>query len=558
MLKAKAFLKALPLAGRVNKVFKAWRTRGLPDFASHAAVNRWLARRSQTSPPTVPYTQVVGDQSHVAAQFIALHKTPGVSRPDMAGRRILVAGLHNPTWVWRCLPIAVALAGRGASVDYAWAQFPDYLGEMPGNEYLPGASSVADIALAVHPNLRLIPFAQVPPAEVTDADRASAARLGYFDACHYSRRETCRPATSPADALLIATRTARNLEAAKRFHRLFDEGGYDWVVMPNGAAYEYGTGFDVAQARGLGCGTFDCNDRHQSVYVGINRPSVSLDTSAYWAADAPHDLSPARRARVTKAMMQRELPGWNERDNFVWHGQLAPVAAVPELLSQLALRPDKPTALLCTNLSWDSTVLGRNRTFASMIEWILETVGWFVARPDRQLVVRVHPVEKTCPTNEPVVPAVRAKYPDLPPNIRLVDGGDAVNTYGLMRLAHCGLVYTTTTGIEMAMRAIPTVVVGRTHYAGHGFTIDPPDPPSYFAQLEHLLGRQEPARLPDDQTRLAMCYWDVFFENMILPFPWNMRKNEDCPDDFPVAKLIAGDCPPEYLRTLDFLAGLPV
>lgn len=554
MLKqAKSFLKTLPLAGRVNRAFKNWRTRGLPDFSSPAAVNTWLVRRSQTSPPSVPYAADVTDQKVFADQLIALHATPAATRPDMVGRRILVLGLHNPTWVWWCLPIAVAYAGRGAVVDFAWAQFPDYRGEMPGNEYLPGATAIADVALAVHPHLRLIPFAQVPPAEATDADLASAAKYAYFDACHLTLRENCRPATDAADARLIAQRTARNVEAARRYRRLLDEGNYDWAVIPNGAAYEYGTCFDIAEARGLGRGCFDSNDRRQSVFLGLNAPCVALDATEFWDADAPHEMDQVRRARVAEWMMHRELPGWNTRGKSIWEGQSTHVAPAPELLSQLSLRPDLPTALLCTNLAWDTTVLGRNRTFASMIEWILETVAWFAARPDKQLVVRVHPVEKIVPTNEPVVPIVRAKFPALPPNIRLIDGGDPVNTYGLMRLAHCGLIYTSTTGIELAMRAVPTVVVGKTHYAGRGFTIDPPDPPSYFAHLEALMAPAEPVRLPDDHVRLAMCYSDVFFENMLPPFPWGLRAGED----YPVANVIAGDCPPEYLRTLDRLAGLP-
>jgi len=550
---AKSFLKALPLAKRVNAAFKVWRIGGLPDFASPEAVNTWLVRRSRTAPPSIPYADDVADHRRVAAQLIDLHTTAPLTRPEMVGRRILVLGLHNPTWVWWSLPVAVAYAGRGAVVDYAWAQFPDYRGEMPGNEYIPGATSVADAALAVHPNLRFIPFVQVPPADISAADHAAAAKCARFDVCHLTLRETVHPETIPADAELIATRTARNVEAAKRFNRLLDEGDYDWVVIPNGSVYEYGTCLEMAKARGVGCGSYDCNDRRQSVFIGLNLPCVALDATEFWNADAPHVLHDERRARVANWMMQRELPGWNERGNAVWQGQPTHVAPVPELLSQLALDPAKPTALLCTNLAWDTTVLGQNRTFASMIEWILATVGWFADRPDKQLVVRVHPVEKVVPTNEPVVPIVRAKFPDLPPNVRLIDGGDAVNTYGLMRLAHCGLVYTSTTGLELAMRAVPTVVVGKTHYAGRGYTIEPPDPASYFAALETLLAPAEPTRLPDEQVSLAMCYSDVFFRNMLRPFPWGLRAGEE----FPMAKVIAGECPPEYLDSLDRLAGLP-
>ena len=110
----------------------------------------------------------------------------------------------------------------------------------------------------------------------------------------------------------------------------------------------------------------------------------------------------------------------------------------------------------------------------------------------------------------------------------------------------------------MATRGLPVVVAGQTHYAEHGFTIEEPDPESYFRRLGALLSPKTPPRLTADEVRLAVCYADLFFEKMPRPFPWwNLTLCESFADEYPLAKLLAGDGPPEYLDTLDLFAGLP-
>ena len=68
---------------------------------------------------------------------------------------------------------------------------------------------------------------------------------------------------------------------------------------------------------------------------------------------------------------------------------------------------------------------------------------------------------------------LRAASPELPDHVRAVPPESDISTYDLIELADVGLVYTTTVGLEMAMRGIPVIVAGQTHYRGKGFTTDP-------------------------------------------------------------------------------------
>jgi hypothetical protein len=94
-----------------------------------------------------------------------------------------------------------------------------------------------------------------------------------------------------------------------------------------------------------------------------------------------------------------------------------------------------------------------------MADWLAATVRWFGRYPQAQLVVRVHPGE-LLGAGHPSAEIVRQELPELPPHVTVVGPESPVNTYDLMELAHLGLVYTTTVGMEMAMAGIPVITAG--------------------------------------------------------------------------------------------------
>ncbi len=84
----------------------------------------------------------------------------------------------------------------------------------------------------------------------------------------------------------------------------------------------------------------------------------------------------------------------------------------------------------------------------------------------------IHPGEVLI-HGQSMVEVVRQVMPRLPEHIRLIGPREKVNTYDLIEVADLGLVYTTTVGMEMAMKGLPVIVAGQTHYRGRGFTYDP-------------------------------------------------------------------------------------
>jgi hypothetical protein len=208
-----------------------------------------------------------------------------------------------------------------------------------------------------------------------------------------------------------------------------------------------------------------------------------VDVDDAWHTLAAQPLTSEESSRLD-AWIRARGGGDMQRDFYVRFDAVAEGNPIEELGLDAAL----PTAVLFTNLVWDTAVLGRDVAFASIEDWIRCTVEWFDRNRGRQLVIRIHPAEDLRPSQES-----REKIADvlrnviLPPNVRVVPSRVRLSSYRLIDAAAAVLVYNSTTGIEAALRARQVVVAARVYYAGRGFTHDVKRTDEYGAILETAL-----------------------------------------------------------------------
>lgn len=169
------------------------------------------------------------------------------------------------------------------------------------------------------------------------------------------------------------------------------------------------------------------------------------------------------------------------------------------------------TAVLFTNVVWDSAVIGQDLAFASIVDWMVAAVQSFARHPTHELVIRVHPAEQKLSgreSRERMEDALAKRFPQLPPNVRVIPPEDDTSSYQLMSEADFGLVYTSTAGLEMALAGKPVVVAAQTHYRGKGFTVDVSTALEFDEVLDQVLSNPEAFR---PNVELARRYAHLFF-----------------------------------------------
>jgi hypothetical protein len=184
-----------------------------------------------------------------------------------------------------------------------------------------------------------------------------------------------------------------------------------------------------------------------------------------------------------------------------------------QLVRELELDQGRPIFGLLTNVLWDAQLYYEGHAFANMLDWLWATIDHFVAHPELQLILRVHPHEVKAGNRQPVEPELRRRYPDLPANVKVIPYDHSYNTYALMALCRAVLIYGTKTGVELAPFGMPVVVAADAWIRNKGLTIDASSREEYARILDRL-----PELEPLDAETIAAARrfaYHYFFRRMI-------------------------------------------
>lgn len=286
---------------------------------------------------------------------------------------------------------------------------------------------------------------------------------------------------------------------------LFAPGQYDCVLAHHGIYVPQGQIADVARRSGTRLVTWHTAYRrgrvifqHRDTY---HREMIREPISA-WGQRA---LSPEEDEALELYLKSRETGA----QDWVSFQRQAP-GSQGALYAELNLHASKPVYLAAANVAWDARLHYPGSAYGHMIDWAVDTVRWFAGQPDKQLVVRCHPGEvmSSPRAQDRLDHALKATFPQMPANVRIVTPEMETNTYALARIAAGTLIYNTKMGVELAARGLPVVVAGDAWIRGKGFSADASDPASYRALLE-LPDTFKP--LDTQQIDLARRYAFHFF-----------------------------------------------
>lgn len=469
------------------------------------------------------------------------------------GKKILFfATLHY--WIEQSAVVSLALAGLGHNVTLLTLPYSEWHKKMDKMTQRQRALHTRDALAALAPLVEHASFLDLRPASDLPAFlQADVEEVSRWDAQYTLMREEVDLADA-SDRALYDLRLERNGFAARAALAYMQANRPDVVLIPNGLILEMGIVFRVARHLGIPAVTYEFNDQREQIWLAQNSSIMQQDTDYLVEARCHLPMTDAMYERLADLENARRGARVWGKSKRLW--QYVSSQGADETRKTLGL-DDRPVVMLAANVLGDSLTLGRDIFAASMTEWITKTVQFFAARPDVQLVIRIHPGEKLVPQAKSMGVVVREALPEIPNHIHVIGALDKVNTYDLIEIADLGLAYTTTVGLETAMNGAPVVSCGRTHYRGRGFTVDPNSWDEYFSALESVLSDLPAHRLSDGQIAKAWNYAYRFFFEYPRPFPWRLMNFWDDLEIWPLEKVLSDEGRAQFEDTFKFLVGEP-
>ncbi len=185
----------------------------------------------------------------------------------------------------------------------------------------------------------------------------------------------------------------------------------------------------AARYAGIPVVTYEFGEQRGRIWLAQDAEVMRQETNNLWQRRQDKPLDSGQQEQIRSLFASRQRADLWANFSRRWQGQ--PSQGGEQARLDLGLN-SRPLVLLAANVIGDSLTLGRQVFTKSMTEWLQRSVAYFAARPDVQLVVRIHPGERY--TKGPsVADVVSQALPELPAHIHLVAAGDPVNTYDLVR-----------------------------------------------------------------------------------------------------------------------------
>jgi Capsule polysaccharide biosynthesis protein len=441
-------------------------------------------------------------------------------RPAQRGKRVLVLSLRMwaPHTAYQSV-IAQALRVRGADValltcgggqpicEVGWGR---RVAPRPCDRCAYFTDRVASRGRL--PQIRLVdefPWGQAPdhaPVELgssrrlSRSDAAVISTAWFTQSAHYEQTPDGAAVKRDFEISLAAVETA--------FGKILDRFRPDVVLAQNGLFAAERAVRAVAAERDVRVVTYENTAREGTLVFSETGAAPETATDALWEEQRSRPLSTVEAAQLDSLIQARETgTGAHER-----YFSRPPDPDGEAVRAALNIRPGIRVISAFTNLAWDSALLGKDVAYESQFDWLTRTLQTVAKQGDTLLVIRVHPAESRWGTAQPVEAEVKARFGELPPNVLLVRPDEPVSSYGLLAVSDLVLCYTTTIGLEAAVRGIPVAVAGETHYRGRGFTSDL----RTHADLEKLVA--ELPKMSPHQMELARRYAFAYFFRCMIPF----------------------------------------
>lgn len=392
--------------------------------------------------------------------------------------------------------------------------------DLCGHCYAPGRKAYSDAGIPVHAYSTLLSgedwrFADQVSSTLPVADIESYALDGMPLGEHAKSGALRFFARATIDGEPFAEAVLRRylkaaLLTARAVDKLLEKEHFDVAVFHHGIYVPQGVIGEVLRRRGVRVVNWNPAYRKNCFIFSHDNTYHHTLMSEPVAAWENMRWSETEDQRISDYLKSR----WQGENDWIRFTE-SPVFGREQILKEIGCDPAKPIVGCLTNVMWDAQLHYPANAFPNMLEWLLHTIRSFAARPDIQLVIRVHPAEirGAVPSRQPVCDEVAKYFPTLPGNVFIVPPESDVSTYVLAELCDTVIIFGTKTGVELTSAGIPVVVAGEAWIRNKGVTTDASSPKDYDSILESLpLKRRLDGQIV---TRAKKYAYHFFFRRMI-------------------------------------------
>jgi hypothetical protein len=351
------------------------------------------------------------------------------------------------------------------------------------------------------------PFADIPALMldgIAIGEQAVSGALRYFARSDLEGE--------PEGELVLRRYLEAAVLASRAGNRLMQTERFDAVVLHHGIYVPQGTLAAEARKAGMRVVTWHQAYRHRCFIFSHGdtyHHTLMNEPVEAWANIAWNEKLDAR---IGEYLFSRR---YGKRD-WISFGSRAPALDFGQIAASFGIDNRRPLVVLLSNVVWDAQLHYPANAFPTMMHWVKDTVAFFAARPDLQLVIRVHPAEVTgsLPSRQKLVDELQAAFPVLPENVKVIPPEHPASTYAVVEKADSVLVFGTKMGVELSSIGIPVIVAGEAWIRNKGVTIDVTSRDEYLKTLSRLpMGE----RMNSEQVKRARKYAYHFFFRRMIP-----------------------------------------
>jgi hypothetical protein len=299
--------------------------------------------------------------------------------------------------------------------------------------------------------------------------------------------------------------------------RLFDEHHFDYIIVPGGIWGSSGIFLKLAQQHKIRVCTFDSG--YGILFLNTDGVAAHQTDIAQSFNQIENIHSDKIRSIAIKEIEKRKL-GIEKHSEFLPSNQKTPYKE--------NVAANDVGILLLLNIVWDAPALGLHTVFATMADWIVESIEWTLKNSDEIITIRQHPHERiaSAKSSDDYPSLIKQKFGNNE-RIRFISASEDVNTYNLIEKSRFVVTYSTTTSMEAVVMGKVVVNVSSCYYSSLGFVCNSRTKDEYFSYLHNALHGNIMVSEKQKENALKCFYLGQFcnqIETFFNPMPDDFKK----------------------------------